>query len=261
VLAATSQVILQKLEVQALGWTQRAAPANNHQLVDLTLGAMARHILEEHCNVVYDAVANPNGWAALTWLDDAEGDSFGYFVTSRGTIWGIVQELANHGGFVAFFDKRDRLHFDYHPMFIPPPKTVTLDEELWYEITATPRDLDVNQVVATGRQDDGTDLRSAYPADKGLYGREESVAVRATTQLNLDTVAEYWYRYLTRPHDLEITTWATNLDLGDLVGVTYTNADLGIAWTDEDFIVEAMRIQPDLEWGRRVTTLRLAQKN
>lgn len=266
-IVVTSHDLLNLCEIQPVGYAQHPTPTHAHQLTTLSIPHIVKHMLEGHTNFVYNASSNPDGWVTLNGIDLTAGDStFTRFSVRRGYIWPIIQKLASDEAKVAYFDRSDDLYYDYHPMFKSPlpSKVVTLDASMWISITPVPRQGKTAQIRARGEQDDGTIVEAVYPPVAKGYGRVTPVNVRCNDPATLAAIAEYEYRWQTRPYDLVVKMKACRLGLGDRVGITFSGiAHTGekIDWHDEDFYVQSVSYAFDLANGKRLTELRLTMAN
>ena len=119
-----------------------------------------------------------------------------------------------------------------------PDKIVTLDETMWTSIEPVARENTTAQIIATGNKDDGMQIEATYPTTARPYGRTTPVNVRCNDSSILANIAQYYYRWLSRPYDVVLHLKACQLELGDRVGITYSGE--GISWTDLDFYVQSL---------------------
>ena len=262
VLVATSHRMLNNMECQYIAFLQDATPANNHEMVSLTLGKMIKHVLDSHTNIIYHAVNNPMGWATYAGVDEAIIGTFGWFGFGRERglvrIWPTLVGFADAYGLITYFNKDDDLYWNVHPMFKSPlpGRVVTLTSEFWNSIRILKRGQEegVRQVIMTGDKDDGTTLIGVYPnlgAPPGTdwyYGHDEFGRVRCNNQAVLEAIAQRKQRFANRTYDVEIETWGLwDFELGDRVGITYSNVEDGISWSNKDFWVESIQVTIDLK--------------
>jgi len=264
VVVATSHRMLRNMECQYIAFLQDATPANEHEMATLTLGAMIKHILDSHTNIIFHATNNPEGWAHYSNVDTSVGGTFDWFGfgMERGLvrIWPTIASFADAYGLITYFSKDDNLFWGPHPMFDSPApdKVVTLTTDFWTSIRILKRKQEqaVRQAIITGDKDDGTTLIGTYPdltaGTDWYYGHDEFGRVRCNDQTELDSIAERKQRFMNREYDVVLETWGLwDLEMGDRVGITYANAADGIDWSDKDFYVQSVQVTIDLKDPKR----------
>ncbi len=205
--------------LQAIGFSDAASPANPHQITDLTISKCVAHILQYHCNAIYNATKNPGGPVVTTYFDHSESTPLGLRNTREGnSLWQRIQEICGgeSGGefFTPYFDTYNRFWNRPTPAFrsTPPASAMTLTTAHIREpISLTFRNASakerIGQVKLSTVNSAGsvTTYNSVYPASRA-NGKIYSLTsgVYAGSQGRSDDLAEYLYRWLTRPYTVKV---------------------------------------------------------
>lgn len=254
-----------------------------------TMGRIVRHILGyydelgnppatnpdwvAHTNLVYHATQNPHGWITLDNVMmepfDAVANPEGsmrvdhYIVRETNDLWTTIQTIAKNEFFVAYFDKLNNFWYCRHPMYqstLPNP-VMTFDEDFSVgKPVVYPRNVGlgmVRQVRLGAVEDDGSTLRSNYPASPTyVYGQKDEIfTLRCNDQDTLDEWARTLYLYDNR--DYTVHWYAPGVcgllfELLDRVEVTYTGTTANgvhVDWTEKKFWIHDITIVPSEGFG------------
>lgn len=289
VLAGTANNLL-KGYLQDIGFTEQASPTNDHQMTDLSFAAIAEHIMERHCNAIYDATDTPDGIIKTTYVDDTNSVTTTIKnVRASNNLWGRVQQIG--GGdessefYYSYMDRLNRWHYEKSPFFqLPTPTsrgTIT-SEHIWGTPVLVSRQSDVTNIIGqvdlrTKAPDAATYYYSTYPATAGegkIY--QLHTGVFANSQAKSDDLAERLYKWLTREWTLKIQVDPNlilfgddgyGLDIGQAVSVTYAGpADTGgngvsVEFDEQKFYIYQASVQFDNDSHEGVGSLTLEVDN
>jgi hypothetical protein len=241
--AGTMNELLEGVNLQAIGFTNQATPANDHQINGLNFARMVEHILRRHCNAVYDDPTMPDGVVNSLTVDTTDSTTQGRFnVDKSDNLWRSLQDLG--GGeeasefYFPWFSRRNEFYYQAAPPFWTTPpvtKGIITKDHLRGAVkvvvnSARPRDK-IGQVSLTAYANFDTFYNATYPANPGrgkiLPPRK---GIYANSQARADVLAQRLYDWLTRPYSLEIEVDpglillgddGRGLDLGDKVTLTY----------------------------------------
>lgn len=241
IVVATSDVFLQNAGLQGIYFTQQAVVTNPHQYVDLRLGTMIKHIIEQHTNVSSTAFiqnadgtfsANPvGGWVDTSGIEVTNSTAVSvYTVQDNNSLMNAMKNIAANEFYVVYFTKDDRFITEEHPQYktVLPPVVVDFNSDI---IIGQPEVLfrdrvQIDQVVLAATTDGGDILMAEFPANVSSQGRRKSYNnLRCNSQARLDTLAERAYLYETREYSIKIQipqAWGLRLELYDRVSITYT---------------------------------------
>lgn len=242
VAAGTIDALLRGERIQDIGFTESGSPSNNHQITGLDFAAMINHCLQKHCNVILDATGaagSPDGIITDTDVDTTNSTLISrYNVSKSGNAWRTLQQIAAGEFYNIWVDRHNKIWYGPRPSFAPTPPAVKgllttshmrgiLQVKYW---NSRPGQR-VGQVNITTIKDSTTVYKSTYPADpadgKILPSKD---GFWAASQANSDTLAERWYRWLTRSYTLTVEVDpglamfgddGLGLDLGDRLTFNY----------------------------------------
>lgn len=250
VLVSTSDVFLSNAGLQGIYFTNILF-TNPHQIQNLNLGKIIRHIVKEHTNIT---TYTPGGWVDISGIDTIFSTSVDvYTVRQSNSIWSTIEDIASNEFYVRYFTKQDKLIYEPHPQFkstLPPPVFNLNQNNMVGNIEVTYRnDLKVDQVQAYGLTDTGQILTAFYPAQVGTEGRRQKFTnLRCNSQARLNLLAERAFKYLNRDINFKCTIggpWGAYLELYDRVSVTYAGTDrngVTINWNNKKFWIDQIRI-------------------
>lgn len=264
-IVSTSDIFLGNGGLQGIYFSRQAVPANRHQIADMTLGKIIRHILTEHTNITTDS---PGGWVDITGIDTEDStDVDVYTVRESASIWNTIKAIGENEFYIRYFTKKDKFIYRLHPQFDDTPFPITLEitedmivdePELVYRFFLKP-----DQVHLYGLTDTGDILESKYPAQYGTEGRlEKNANLRCNSQGRLDFLAERVFGYLSRSFDFRVTLfgpWGIFLELYDRVAVTYSGTDVNgvtINWNNKIFWIKSIDIEnPSVDVSKTILYL------
>lgn len=279
---ATTDYFLGLAGLQGIYFSRQVAPANPHQIANMTLGHIVKHIVEQHCNISSTAfVQNPNGTYSANpvggWVDTSGIDTVNstdvdvYTVPQSASMWSSLQDIASNEFYVVYFNKKDQLFYESHPMFaaVLPEPTISLDNTM---IAGQPEihyrnDMRTDQVDLYALTDDGDILRSKYPGEIGTEGRILPYTnLRCNDQPRLDQLSQRAYYYANRQLTFNVDLagpWGVFLELYDRVAATYTGTfrnGVSVVWSDKMFWIERIRMQL-MGVHNVMTSLELVEEN
>lgn len=292
--AGTADNLLNGEAIQDISFTEQASPANNHQMTGLTIGLIVQHILQKHCNFIYDATGaagSPDGIITQTDIDTGSTPVEIYNVSKSDSIWRTLQQIGggeeNGGEFYRpYFNRHNKFIYRQAPPFLSPKPTSrgTLTKS---HIRGTVQVRFVNnqpgervgQVQITAVKNSTTVYDSVYPANAG-NGKiiRMTSGVWANTQARADVLAERLYKWKTRlytitlPVDPGLILWGDDglgLDLGDRLLLTYngpaedatTGAGVHLNLNAQSMFVYGINIRYDADNRNGQGTLTLEHDN
>lgn len=281
-------------QLQDISFTEQASPANDHQMTGLNIGKIVQHILQKHCNFLYDATGAagaPDGIITATTIDTTNSTTVEiYNVSQSDNLWRVIQQIAgmDDGGefYYPYFNRHNEFFYRQAPSFLSPAATAkgTLDKTL---IRGTIQVKFVNnqpaeklgQVKIVAVKNSTTVYDAAYPADPedGKIFKLES-GVWADDQARADLLAERLYKWKTRLYTLQVEVdaglalWGDDgngLDIGDRILVTYngpaedalTGAGVHLALSAQSMFVYGIDLSYDLAGRAGKATLTLEYDN
>jgi len=273
------------LDISALRgiWFTSADPVTNpHEYVDLRLGTIIKHIIEQHSNISSTGVvqnddgtfsANPiGGWSDTTNIDTTNSTVVDAFTRRQSnSLWQAIKDIARNEFYVAYFSKDDAFNYEPHPVFkvVLDPFTLDIDATM---IVGQPeikfRDkTGLDQAVLAALTDTGEILNAEYPAVTAIQGRSLNITnLRCNDQSRLDDLAQRVYLFESRPYDLRLQLpgpAGLYLELFDRVSLTYTGTarnGVSLSFVDEPFFVQRIRVNRIGNFGA-ITELELSQEN
>lgn len=266
----TAHQIMKSGRVQGIFFRHVASsPANDHQIIDQTYADIVEHVLGisgqyGHCNLVQGVW--PEGFMQLN-IDSANSSAIDEYEMKDGNFWSRLKEIANIDLYYLFVDKRNLLNFTRHPMFggSLPASVLTLDDELLLQpLDITTRNAErVGQIKLQGATPSGTQITGIYPTDPTAGPVEIRGGYIASSDAEMDAVAERMYRFENRSHT--VTARIGNglgllLELLDRLSITYSSAADGISWTTKKFWVHKILVEILANFNAR-TTLVLEAEN
>jgi len=289
VIAGTGQALLAGEALQAIGFTEQASPANDHQITGFSLADAVQHILERHCNIVFNGVTMPDGIITDTSIDTTNSTPLTrYNVDESDNLWQAIQSIG--GGeksgefYAAWFDRRNKFYYQPSPAFFATPQTsrgIITADNVTGPVSVTLNNAAVGdrigQVILTATKDEQTDYDSTWPtsAGRGRILRATS-GIWANSQARADTLAERLYKWLTRAHTLRVPVDAglilfgddgRGLDLADKIEFSYdgpavdaiTGAGVHIVFNRQAFFVYGASVSFDVGAKAARGTLLLEQ--
>jgi hypothetical protein len=255
--AATSNRFLENASLQGIGFTEQAAPTNDHQITGMRIGHMIEHIVEHHCNI--STSVHPEGWVDTGDIDVTNSTRVDrYNIHATNNMWSTLQNMARNEFYYIYFDKLNALHYISHPMFdaVPPVPVMEFTADFCSgSPTVTPRaEKKVSQVILGATDADGTVYNSQYPpqpADEGIP--KEMLRCRvggAGPQARLDLLARRQYDWETRDWTVQWPApgWCGFFfELLDRVQLTYTGTSYNgveIDWTEKYFWIHRIQMNP-----------------
>lgn len=250
---ATSHRFLEGMSVQGIGFTAAAAPANSHQITNMRLGHIVKHILECHCNI--STATNPEGWVDTSDIDVTTStlvDRYNFHQTNNA--WSALQALARNEFYWLYFSKDNAVHYVGHPMFgtLPPPVMEFTADFCSGRPTVNVRAVkNVSQVILKAVTDDGGVLTGTWPVTPADEGQpKEMTRVRCNAQPRLNTLAMREYDWESRTYTVEWPAPGFSgllFELMDRVSLTYTGTaanGVHVDWTDKKFWIHRMQMAP-----------------
>jgi hypothetical protein len=279
---ATSDAFLNQRGLQGIYNQNVAVVTQPHQYLNMRLGKIVKHIVEQHCNVSSTGFVqntdgtfsvNPiGGWVDTTDIDETTSTRADLFtVRQTNSIWQKIKEIADNEFYVRYMTKKDEFVYRQHPAFLTVLQTVTLAINSTM-LVGQPEvvfrdDNQVDQVVLAALTDDGEILRSNFPANIATDGRKLSITnLRCNEQARLDQLATRKYSFESRQYDLRLFmpgTWGLYLELFDRVTLTYTGTSrngISLSFSAEPFYVDRIRVNRVGDFGA-ITELGLTQEN
>lgn len=268
--------------LQGIYFSDTDPPTNPHQYADLRLGAIIKHIIEQHSNISSTGtIQNTNGTDSGNpiggWVDTSNIDTVFtskvnvYTVRQSNSLWQALKQIAANEFYVVYMSKDDKFNYEPHPVFktVLDPFTLDIDADM---IIGQPevqfRDqVDFDQVELMALTDDGEILRSKYPDTIGAGGRKKVITnLRCNDQNRLDNLAQRSYSFETRLYNIRLQlpgAAGLYLELFDRVSLTYTGTarnGVSLSFSSEAFFVNKIRVSRQGNFGA-VTELELEQEN
>lgn len=278
----TSNFFLDNAALRGIYFTDTNPVTNPHQSTDLRLGAIVKHIVEQHTNISSTAFvqnddgtfsADPiGGWSDTSDIDVVFSTKVAAFTRRQNnSLWQAIKEVGINEFYVAFFGKDDAFHYVPHPVFksVLDPFTIAIDSDM---IVGQPevqfRDrVTMDQVTLSALTDDGEILSAAYPDTIPIAGRSLNITnLRCNDQNRLDNLAQRVYSFESRLYNLRIQLSGPTglyLELFDRVSFTYTGTarnGVSLAFTAEPFFIKRIRVNRVGNFGA-ITELDLEQEN
>lgn len=240
---------LEAESVQDISFTVVASPANSHEATSWRFSEMIEHILQQHCNYIYDptgAAGSPDGVVTVLDLDgnstQLTENAFFFVVRHSENMWRSLQQIGGGddvGG--EFYNirvtRRNEIIYGPSPPFVSPkPDPIgTLDKSLIkgavrVQLHNSQPGQRIGQVEIKAVADHDSIFVSAYPASPGRGKVIKKDRIWAQDQTRTDLLAERLYKWLTRAWTIHVEVDAglvlfgddgRGLELGDRVLITY----------------------------------------
>lgn len=269
VIISTSDIFLANAGHQGIYFTNTSPSTNPHQIPGLTLGAIVRHLVEQHTNI---SIQTAGGWVDTSLIDVAGSTSVDvYTVQQSNSMWQTIANIASNEFYVRYFTKHDELIYERHPQYkdtLPSP-TLHITADLMIETPEVTfrNDIKTDQVQLYALTDTGAILTAEYPINVGTELRRQKFSnLRCNSQSRLDTLAQRAYNFLNRELNFRCNlagAWGAYLELYDRVSVTYagtTRNGVTISWNQKKFWINAIRINRSENFGA-TTELELEEEN
>jgi hypothetical protein len=273
--AGTMQELLSGESIQDIGFTKQASPANEHQITAMNFGKIMNHIINNHCNVIYNATDMPDGVIIATSVDTTNSTPLDrYNVYKSDNMWRTMQGIG--GGedagefYICYFDRHNKFYYQPAPPFwdTPPTSKGTITKNHLTGPVRINRNTNqpgqrIGQVQITAIKNFNTVYTAKYPSQPGpgkiLPSRD---GIWADSQGTANTLAQRLYLWLTRPYTIQIeidpalfllADDGQGLDIANKVHFTYdgptedtlTGAGFHID-VDDDFFIYGVSIRFDV---------------
>jgi hypothetical protein len=272
---ATSNRFLEHARVQGIPFADQSVcgggPFNDHQILNMRLGHIVKHILEYHCNI--SSTVHPEGWVDTSDIDIINStrlNRLNFHATDN--MWAALQELARFEFYYLYFSKDNAVHYIPHPMFdVAPPAAVmefTGDFCVGRPTVQINAQKKVSQVVLWATDEDGRIYTSTYPvspSDEGTPLEMRKVRVgggAGAAQARLDLLVRRAYDWHNRDYTV---TWTVPglagflFELMDRVALTYDGptepAGVHVNWNDKKFWIHQIRMRPELGFAGQTAFL------
>lgn len=267
--AFTAQEILKRGRIQGIFFKDEGSPANQHQINGMTYADIIEHNLGKsgeygHCNLVRGIW--PEGIITLD-LDSANSSAVDEYDLKEGNFWQRQQEIAEIDQYWLWVDKFNTLHFKPHPMFFGtlPTPVLTLTNDLLLEpLTIERRNPEtIGQIKIQGHTPAGAQISGKYPPDPTAGPIVVRSGYLATTSSQMDTIAEWIYKFKNRDYTVQARIGnglGLLLDLMDRLQITYTSSADGISWSEKKFWLHKIEVELRRNFTA-MTTLGLEAEN
>lgn len=289
----TANYLMRGGELQSIGFTEQGSPANSHQIATtMRISDCFEHIVDDHCNFVYDATTNAGG---IITEESIEGTDTAVtrLNVHKGNFWGaLVQQLGGgeEGGvqfYRPYFNRKNKMFYQPAPHFLasaPTSKGTITKEHIRGRVRVTVRNSKPEErtgqvqiiAVATSNIVYEAKFPALLPGDGKIVVKDSGVW--ADSQGRADTLAQNLYEWLTRPYTLTLEVDpglilfgddGNGLDLGDKVSVTYdgatedtaTGAGVHLNLSAVDFFVYGYNVSLDANGKTGKATLTLEADN
>ena len=256
-------------EIQGIFFTDNAAPANEHQITDMTLADIVSHIVGQagefgHCNLVKDIWPEGIITTDIDFDNSTEVDSY---EVKQGNFWQRLQEIAEIDFYYMWVSKANVFNFKPHPMFsasLPTPVFELDDEWLAEPLDIETRNTEqVGQIKLSGTTPAGLQITGWYPDDPTAGPIVERGNYLGTANTLMSDIAGRMYGFENRSHT--VTAHIGNgtgllIDLMDRLSITYASAADGIDWDEKKFWVHKIKVDILANFTAR-TTLELEAEN
>lgn len=233
-------------QLDTMVFTEEGSPANDHEIAaTMRISSGFSHIVNAHCNFVFNATTMPDGIINATSIDTADTALAKMNVRGGNNFWQVLVSQVSGGEeggvqfYRPFFNRLNKLFYIPAVPFqaSPPASKGTLTKE---HIRGRPRVTIRNakitdktgQVILKAVDATNGTFTSKFPALLPTAGRIKKVnsGVWADTQARTDTLAQNLYDWLNRPYTISIEVDpglilfgddGKGLDIGDRITVTY----------------------------------------
>jgi hypothetical protein len=282
VTVTTSNFFLDNSALRGIYFTDTDPISNPHQYADLRLGAIVKHIVEQHTNISSTAfVQNDDGtystdpiggWSDTTNIDEIFTTKVNAFTRRQSnSLWQAIKDIGINEFYVAYFDKRDRFNYEPHPVFktVLDPFTLDIDSSM---IVGQPeliyRDkITLDQAVLAALTDEGEILNAQFPDTIAISGRSLNITnLRCNDQNRLNNLAQRVFSFESREYDLKLQLPGASglyLELFDRVSFTYSGTarnGVSLTFTNEPFFISKIRVNRIGNFGA-ISELELTQEN
>ncbi len=281
-LIVTTDNFLNNAGLQGIYFTNPAVVTHPHEYLDLRLGTIVKHIIEQHTNISSTAFVQNTDGTFSTNLVGGFVDTSGidlifttkvdvFTVRQSNSLWQAIKKIAKNEFYVAYFTKRDEFIYEPHPVFKATldPITLAIDSTM---IVGQPEIIfrnqeDMDQVVLAALTDDGNIIRSQFPDNITAQGRRKNITnLRCNDANRLDTLAQRAFSFESRTYNLRLSLpgpWGLYLELFDRVSFTYsgtTRNGVSLTFSAEPFFIDKIRVTRSGNFGA-ITELELQQEN
>lgn len=278
----TSNFFLDNSALRGIYFTDNDPVTNPHQYADLRLGAIVKHIIEQHTNISSTGVIqNDDGTFSATsiggWADTSNIDTIfstkveAFTKRQSNSLWQAIKDIAQNEFYVAYFGKDDSFNYEPHPVFKQTldPFTLAIDSTMIVgqpEVTFRDK-VQMDQVTLAALTDDGEILNASYPATMPAAGRSFNITnLRCNDQNRLNNLAQRVYSFESRLYNLRLQLpgpAGLYMELFDRVSFTYSGTarnGVDFTFTAEPFYISKIRVNRVGNFGA-ITELELEQEN
>lgn len=268
---STSNRFLENASLQGIPFADQsvcgAGPFNDHQILNMRIGHIVKHILEYHTNI--STTTNPEGWVDTSDIDITNSTRVNRLnVHQTNNIWAALQELARFEFYYIYFSKDNAVHYVPHPMFsaVLPTSVMefTGDFCVGRPTVEVRADKKVSQVKLWATNEEGTIYTSTWPAspsDEGFPLEMRKVRIGgAAPQARLDALARRIYDWHNRDYTVQWTAPGLAgllFELLDRVSLTYNGptepAGVHVDWSDKKFWVHRIQASPTMGFAGQTT--------
>lgn len=293
---ATADRLLSGERLQGLSFADVASPANSHEATSWNFAEVVEHIMQFHCNYIFDATGaagSPDGIITETDLDTTNSTTFTTFIVRDSfNLWRSLQQIGGgeEGGgefYRIWFDRSNKLFYQPAPPFISPQpssKGTLTKEHLRGQIQVKFHNSRPGQAigqviikaVASPTQIYTSKFPTTTPADGKIFQKDSGIW--ANSQARTDTLASNLYKWLTRSYTLTVEVDpglvlfgddGVGLDLGDRLLMTYdgptedadTGAGVHLNLSAQSLFVYGVRVPLKAPDGQATATLILEHDN
>lgn len=293
--AGTVDRFLEAESIQDISFADVASPSNSHEATSWNFGQVITHILQQHCNYIYDADGSngsPDGVVTLTNIDITDSTTFELFIVNQSNnMWRTLQAIAGgeEGGgefYRIYCTRENKIVYQPAPPFISPKLdsigTITKEHirgPVRVQLHNSQPGARVGQVQIMTVANSTTVYSAQYPANPtpGKIFQKKS-GIWAQSQGRSDILAERLYKWLTRAWTIQIEVDAglvlfgddgRGLELGDRLLLTYdgpaensvTGAGVHLDIEDQSVFVYGADVRYDPVKREGVATLTLEMDN
>jgi len=286
----TANYLMAGGELQYIGFTEQASPANAHQIAPtMRISSAFSHIINAHCNFIFNATTMPDGIITETDIDTSD-TAVGRINVKNKNFWGALSNQLGGGeeGGVQFyrpwFNRRNKLFYQSVLGQTATSRGTLTKEHLRGRVRVTVRNArvedQVGQVQIVAVKSSNTIFEAKFPA---LLPGDGKIVVKdsgiwADTQARADVLAQSLYEWLTRPFTLIVEVDpglilfgddGLGVDIGQKITVTYdgpaedivTGAGVDLNLSAQDFWVYKYNVSFNTETQTATGTLELEADN
>lgn len=248
----TAQEMLKRGELQGIFFKDSDTPANAHQITNMTLASIVKHILGNvgeygHCNFVKGVW--PEGIIDLN-INTANSTTVDEYEVKQGNFWARLKEIAAIEFYILYMDKYNKAHYVPHPMFdtaLPDPVFTLTSDWLLEPLTIETRNNEqIGQVRLSGATPAGLQISGKYPTDATAGPVMQRVGYISDSNSLMTAIATRMYKFENRTHMVTASlSGAVGLliDLMDRIAITYTSASDGITWSSKKFWINRIEVE------------------